>query len=194
MSATDHGVKRTRRPTTEKPVATVKKEIETDHGPQEEKKSGSHINVKVKNGDVDDHIFKIGRNMELSKLMTAYSDRVSLDFLFNGKRLQGEQTPDKLEMEDGDEIEAILVWREKPDPNLINVKVKSLVGNVVLFRIERTKKLGKLMRDYCEGRGLEYQTQIFTFDGRRLREEQTPEELGMEDGDVIYSIHYLVGS
>lgn len=55
--------------------------------------------------------------------MNAYCDRQSVDFnsiafLFDGRRLRGEQTPDELEMEDGDEIDAMLhqtggtVWSE----------------------------------------------------------------------------------
>lgn len=32
----------------------------------------------------------------------------SIAFLFDGRRLRGEQTPDELEMEDGDEIDAML--------------------------------------------------------------------------------------
>ncbi|QCE11530.1 small ubiquitin-related modifier [Vigna unguiculata] len=45
--------------------------------------------------------------------MNAYCDRQSVDFssiafLFDGRRLRAEQTPDELEMEDGDEIDAML--------------------------------------------------------------------------------------
>lgn len=45
--------------------------------------------------------------------MTAYCDRQSVDlsaiaFLFDGRRLRAEQTPDELDMEDGDEIDAML--------------------------------------------------------------------------------------
>ena len=45
--------------------------------------------------------------------MSAYSGRQSVElnsiaFLFDGCRLRGEQTPDELEMKDGDEINAML--------------------------------------------------------------------------------------
>ncbi|KAH9744968.1 Small ubiquitin-related modifier 1 [Citrus sinensis] len=68
--------------------------------PQEEDKKpndqSAHINLKVK-----------------GQLMNAYCDRQSVElnsiaFLFDGRRLRGEQTPDELEMEDGDEIDAML--------------------------------------------------------------------------------------
>ncbi|KAE8701341.1 Small ubiquitin-related modifier 1 [Hibiscus syriacus] len=86
--------------------------------PQEEDKkpgdqSAAHINLKVKGQDGNEVFFRIKRSTQLKKLMNAYCDRQSVDFnsiafLFDGRRLRGEQTPDELEMEDGDEIDAML--------------------------------------------------------------------------------------
>ncbi|CAI9107424.1 OLC1v1006774C1 [Oldenlandia corymbosa var. corymbosa] len=75
--------------------------------------SGVHINLKVKGQDGNEVFFRIKRSTQLRKLMNAYCDRQSVDFnsiafLFDGRRLRGEQTPDELEMEDGDEIDAML--------------------------------------------------------------------------------------
>ncbi|TMW85248.1 hypothetical protein EJD97_023444 [Solanum chilense] len=83
---------------------------------EEDKKPGGdqvHINLKVKNKDGNEVFFRIKRSTQLKKLMNAYCDRQSVDFnsiafLFDGRRLRGEQTPDELEMEDGDEIDAML--------------------------------------------------------------------------------------
>ncbi|KAK9146007.1 hypothetical protein Sjap_005910 [Stephania japonica] len=86
-------------------------------GQEEEKKptdqSGAHINLKVKGQDGNEVFFRIKRSTQLRKLMTAYCDRQSVEFnsiafLFDGRRLRAEQTPDELEMEDGDEIDAML--------------------------------------------------------------------------------------
>ncbi|KAL8144243.1 hypothetical protein V2J09_017275 [Rumex salicifolius] len=64
---------------------------------------------------IDGHevFFRIKRSTQLKKLMNAYCDRQSADlnaiaFLFDGRRLRADQTPDELEMEDGDEIDAML--------------------------------------------------------------------------------------
>ncbi|KAK3184428.1 hypothetical protein Dsin_031714 [Dipteronia sinensis] len=85
---------------------------------EEEKKpndqSGqAHINLKVKGQDGNEVFFRIKRSTQLKKLMNAYCDRQSVEinsiaFLFDGRRLRAEQTPDELEMEDGDEIDAML--------------------------------------------------------------------------------------
>lgn len=45
--------------------------------------------------------FRIKRSTQLRKLMTAYCDRQSVDlnsiaFLFDGRRLRGDQTPDEV--------------------------------------------------------------------------------------------------
>uniref|UniRef100_A0ACD5WNE2 Uncharacterized protein n=1 Tax=Avena sativa TaxID=4498 RepID=A0ACD5WNE2_AVESA len=87
-------------------------------GGEEDKKpagadGGIHINLKVKGQDGNEVFFRIKRSTQLKKLMNAYCDRQSVDmsaiaFLFDGRRLRAEQTPDELEMEDGDEIDAML--------------------------------------------------------------------------------------
>ncbi|CAA2997143.1 small ubiquitin-related modifier 1-like [Olea europaea var. sylvestris] len=82
----------------------------------EDKKPGDqsiHINLKVKGQDGSEVVFRIKRNTQLKKLMNAYCDRQSVEFnsiafLFDGRRLRAEQTPDELEMEEGDEIDAML--------------------------------------------------------------------------------------
>ncbi|CAN1161133.1 Small ubiquitin-related modifier 1 [Linum perenne] len=73
----------------------------------------SHINLKVKDQDGNEVYFKIKRSTQLKKLMEAYGCRQSLDirtiaFLFDGRRVHAEQTPAQLEMEDGDEIDAMM--------------------------------------------------------------------------------------
>ncbi|KAI3708596.1 hypothetical protein L2E82_37875 [Cichorium intybus] len=74
---------------------------------------GAHINLKVKGQDGNEVFFRIKRSTQLKKLMNAYCDRQSVElnqiaFLFDGRRLRAEQTPDELEMDDGDEIDAML--------------------------------------------------------------------------------------
>ncbi|KAK9671367.1 hypothetical protein RND81_12G025200 [Saponaria officinalis] len=68
---------------------------------------GAHINLKVKGHDGNKVLFRA-----LKKLMNAYCDRESVDpnfipFLFDGRRLCADQTPDELEIEDDDELVAM---------------------------------------------------------------------------------------
>merc|ERR1712216_147912 len=78
-----------------------------------EEKSAEHINLKVKGQDGTSVFFKIKGSTPLKKLMDAYCTRQavapdSIAFLFDGKRIQPTQTPNELEMEDEDEIDAML--------------------------------------------------------------------------------------
>ncbi|GAA0140953.1 hypothetical protein Leryth_022953 [Lithospermum erythrorhizon] len=75
----------------------------------------------------------------------------------------------------------------------INLKVKGQDGNEVFFRIKRSTQLKKLMNAYCERQSVEIASIAFLFDGRRLRAEQTPDELEMEDGDEIDAMLHQTG-
>ncbi|OVA03442.1 Ubiquitin domain [Macleaya cordata] len=66
-------------------------------------------------------------------------------------------------------------------------------GNEVFFRIKRSTQLRKLMNAYCDRQSVEFNSIAFLFDGRRLRGEQTPDELEMEDGDEIDAMLHQTG-
>lgn len=66
-------------------------------------------------------------------------------------------------------------------------------GNEVFFRIKRSTQLKKLMNAYCDRQSVDMNAIAFLFDGRRLRAEQTPDELEMEDGDEIDAMLHQTG-
>lgn len=61
--------------------------------------------------------------------------------------------------------------------NHINLKVKGQDGNEVFFRIKRSTQMRKLMNAYCDRQSVDLNSIAFLFDGRRLRGEQTPDEV-----------------
>ncbi|KAK0703826.1 ubiquitin-related domain-containing protein [Lasiosphaeria miniovina] len=68
-----------------------------------------HLNIKVTDNN-NEVFFKIKRSTKLEKLMTAFCERqgktfASVRFLFEGQRVQPSDTPDTLEMQDGDTLE-----------------------------------------------------------------------------------------
>ncbi|KAK4143283.1 ubiquitin-related domain-containing protein [Dichotomopilus funicola] len=68
-----------------------------------------HLNIKVTDNN-NEVFFKIKRSTKLDKLMTAFCERqgkspASVRFLFEGQRVQPTDTPDTLEMQDGDTLE-----------------------------------------------------------------------------------------
>jgi len=77
------------------------------------KEDGTHLNLKVKSQDGNEVFFKVKKTTQLGKLMNAYCNRVGKDpttvrFLFDGERIQPESTPEQLDMEDEDEIDAMV--------------------------------------------------------------------------------------
>ncbi|KAG7534302.1 Ubiquitin domain [Arabidopsis thaliana x Arabidopsis arenosa] len=96
-----------------RPYNLIKSKMSATQEEDKKPDQGAHINLKVKGQDGNEVFFRIKRSTQLKKLMNAYCDRQSVDFnsiafLFDGRRLRAEQTPDELEMEDGDEIDAML--------------------------------------------------------------------------------------
>lgn len=72
----------------------------------------THINIKVKTNDSEVH-FRIKRSTPLSKLMNTYCDRQgkphgSVRFMLDGNRVEDHHTPDDLDLEDGDTIDAMI--------------------------------------------------------------------------------------
>ncbi|KAK1837319.1 ubiquitin-related domain-containing protein [Podospora conica] len=80
--------------------------------PQNEAAGGGgteHLNIKVTDNN-NEVFFKIKRSTKLEKLMSAFCERQgktlsSVRFLFEGQRVQPQDTPDTLEMADGDTLE-----------------------------------------------------------------------------------------
>ena len=70
------------------------------------------------------------------------------------------------------------------DPH-INIKVKAQDGTEIFFKIKRTTQLKKLMDAYCTRQGLSINQCRFIFDGERLKDDDSPEKLEMENGDEI---------
>jgi Ubiquitin-like protein (sentrin) len=67
----------------------------------------------------------------------------------------------------------------------ITLKVKSQDGNELLFKIKKGTQLKKLMDAYCSRNGVSPSTVRFLFDGVRIQENNTPNDLNLEDNDQI---------
>ncbi|KAF5185450.1 Small ubiquitin-related modifier [Thalictrum thalictroides] len=73
----------------------------------------------------------------------------------------------------------------------INLKVKGQDGNEVFFRIKRSTQLRKLMTAYCDRQSVEFNSIAFLFDGRRLRGDQTPDEVSLLFPFCILQFYYF---
>ncbi|KAI4152226.1 MAG: hypothetical protein Q9185_004127 [Variospora sp. 1 TL-2023] len=78
-------------------------------GNAEEPPKTEHLNIKVTDNN-NEVFFKIKRSTALKKLMDAFCDRQgknpnSVRFFFDGTRVNPTDSPDSLEMSDGDMLE-----------------------------------------------------------------------------------------
>jgi len=81
----------------------------SEHNTPQKEEHPDHLNIKVTDNN-NEVFFKIKRTTQLGKLMHAFCDRQgkkpeSCRFLFDGQRVTAEDTPDTLEMQDGDTLE-----------------------------------------------------------------------------------------
>jgi small ubiquitin-related modifier len=84
-----------------------------DVKPKQEASASEHLNLKVKSQDGNAVFFKVKKSTQLKKLMDAYCTRVGADpksirFMFDGRRIEPQETPEDLGMEDDDEIDAMI--------------------------------------------------------------------------------------
>ncbi|KAI0288561.1 ubiquitin-2 like Rad60 SUMO-like-domain-containing protein [Russula brevipes] len=97
------------------------------------------INVKVVSATGEEVFFKIKRTTKLSKLQGAYANKVGKDvsgirFLYDGARINEEDTPSSLDMEDNDTIDVMVERTSCSLPFLVPPTLSSLTsGRESLF-------------------------------------------------------------
>ncbi|CAL5226904.1 g9778 [Coccomyxa viridis] len=77
--------------------------------------------------------------------------------------------------------------------NVINIVVKDQNSGEVHFKVKPTTKFSKIFDAYAGKKGVEAANIKFLHDGQRIRDHQTPGELGIEDNDVIDCLLEQVG-
>ncbi|KAL7105973.1 hypothetical protein ACP275_07G081700 [Erythranthe tilingii] len=77
------------------------------------------------------------------------------------------------------------VIEEQSAPAKIMLSFKSQDETEAYYRCVCDKKIRYLLQSFCKDNGLDYQTVVFLFDGKRVNSNRTPFQLGMEDGDTI---------
>ncbi|KAL0737867.1 hypothetical protein Bca4012_014077 [Brassica carinata] len=79
-----------------------------------ESSASTHVTLRFKGQDEEEiKVFRMRRNVEMRKIMKRYNEKRGVKwntfaFLLDGKRIRESQTPDELELMDGDLIDAML--------------------------------------------------------------------------------------
>ncbi|KAL3749811.1 hypothetical protein ACJRO7_010869 [Eucalyptus globulus] len=77
------------------------------------------------------------------------------------------------------------VGNEDSGHHPIHLCVQNQREDDVRYLLDRRMPLRALMKHYCSRRGLLYGALRFTYNGARIPGDQSAEDLGMDDGDVI---------
>lgn len=67
----------------------------------------------------------------------------------------------------------------------VTLKVVNADGAEIFFKIKRVTQLKKLMDAYCKKQGVPRNSVRFLFDGSPILEDKTPDDMGMENDDII---------
>lgn len=81
---------------------------------------------------------------------------------------------------------------EKPDQTHINLKVSDGSAEI-FFKIKRSTPMKRLMEAFCKRQGKPIESLRFLIDGTRVSPDNTPDDLDLEDGDVIEAHREQVG-
>jgi len=75
----------------------------------------------------------------------------------------------------------------------LNIHVKDGDGTSLQFKAKMNMPMKKLMEAYCSNKSADPKSYRFLFDGERIRADDTPASLAMEDEDEIDAIIFQEG-
>ena len=78
-------------------------------------------------------------------------------------------------------------------PDRLNLRVRDNAQNELHFTVKKTTRLVRLIDAWCERHGISRVGKRFLVDGSVIHDEDTPEMLEMEDGDIIEVFEEQVG-
>jgi hypothetical protein len=67
----------------------------------------------------------------------------------------------------------------------LSIKVRSMDGNEVYFKLKQKTLFAKVFKAYCSKIGADVESVRFLFDGTRVKATDTPESLSMDNEDMI---------
>uniref|UniRef100_A0A8D2IT64 NFATC2-interacting protein n=1 Tax=Varanus komodoensis TaxID=61221 RepID=A0A8D2IT64_VARKO len=120
----------------------------------------------------------------MGQMLKVHPNRILL--LLRDQELAADATPARLGLGVADIIDCIVETASGESADIGNLQLR-VQGKDKSSQMEITvrKPLETLMNHYRQAQGLGRCKLVFHFDGQRLMENWTPEDLGMESGDVI---------
>lgn len=143
------------------------------------------LNGRFRDQNGEEIYFKVKKTVKLENLFNTYaqqnkgvSDQTWLRFLFDGQRIRSDQTCEDINFEDGDQFDVVVV-------DSLNIMLRDQTGEKTFFKVKKTTKLDKVFNAYSQRKGVNATSLRFLFDGQRVRGDQTPQDIDMDDGDQL---------
>jgi len=160
-----------------------------------------HVRLES-DGSIDK--FKVKKNMIFDKLYDAYSkrrgmDRKLLTLNFDGLPLSVAQTPEELDMDNEDLIDAsytgkiqapgkveVEISDDEETGQQVRIHVRLTSDNSIeKFQVQKDMEFKKLYEAYAKKKGVPRKKLKLEFDGLMIGDNETPEALDMDDEDLI---------
>lgn len=86
---------------------------------------------------------------------------------------------------------------EQGDDGTLSIKVRDQQNGEVVFKVKRSTRFKRVLDAFCNKKSWDSAQVRFAYEGQRVQEDMTPDDLGMENNDVrvfvfavyIYYIH-----
>ena len=149
-----------------------------------------YIKLKVVGQDSNEIHFRVKQTTQMGKLKKSYSERVgvpitSLRFLFDGRRINDDETPKALEMEQDDVIEVYQEQTGGGEDENITLKIKGIVSTEMTFKVKPSMTINNVKKSFSQKAGVPIENIKFTFKRKVITDDQTPLDLELGDEDVI---------
>ena len=133
--------------------------------------------------------FKIEPFRQMTTVMDSYGAANNCElgdivFLLDGKVIAPSQTPYGLKLQNGDAI--LVVFKEQQDWRTL--AVMSPAGEAMFIKIKQVSMMEELMYSYCNPKELQLGHVVFVRNGNIIARTQTPDELKLQDYDVIHVV------
>mmetsp|Transcript_26864 Transcript_26864/g.43229 ORF Transcript_26864/g.43229 Transcript_26864/m.43229 type:complete len:104 (+) Transcript_26864:364-675(+) len=69
--------------------------------------------------------------------------------------------------------------------NTITIRVKEQAGEETYFKVKKTTKMSKVFDAFAQRKGVSRGALRFLLDGDRIKDDQTPEDLDLDQNDQI---------
>ncbi|OHT07166.1 Small ubiquitin-related modifier 2 [Tritrichomonas foetus] len=67
----------------------------------------------------------------------------------------------------------------------VNLTIKDPQGEEIYFKVKRSAKMRRLFSAFCKRSNIDATTIRFFYQGERIEDDQTPDDLNLQDGDKI---------